>query len=139
MNGRGRRVPRALLTLCAVLPVLAGCGGPGERGDQVTAAATAFERALDGDDRAALCAALAPETRSEVEESEKKPCLDAVGAQDLPAGGPVRSVDGYGRQARAVLRSDTLFLSRFPGGWKIVAAGCVPRSGRPYRCSVQGG
>ncbi|MET9594197.1 hypothetical protein ABZY45_25205 [Streptomyces sp. NPDC006516] len=139
MSGRGRHAPRALIALCALVPVLAGCGGPGERGDQVKGVARTFERALDGDDRAALCAALAPETRSKVEDSEKKPCLDAIDAQDLPAGGPVRSVDVYGRQARAVLRSDTLFLSRFQDGWKIVAAGCVPRSGRPYQCSVEGG
>jgi hypothetical protein len=48
-------------------------------------------------------------------------------------------VDVYGRQARAVLASDTLFLSQFSDGWKIVAAGCEPRPGRPYQCSVKGG
>lgn len=86
-----------------------------------------------------MCAALAPETRREVEESEKKACPDAISALELPAGGPVRDVDVYGRQARAAMASDTLFLSRFPDGWKIVAAGCEPRPGRPYQCSVKGG
>lgn len=86
-----------------------------------------------------MCAALAPGTRDEVEESEKKACVDAIGAQELPAGGAVSGVDVYGRQARAVLVSDTLFLSEFADGWKIVAAGCEPRPGRPYQCSVKGG
>lgn len=86
-----------------------------------------------------MCAALAPETRREVEESEKKACAEAISAVELPAGGPVRDVDVHGRQARAVMASDTLFLSRFPDGWKIVAAGCEPRPGRPYQCSVKGG
>ncbi|MFJ9041759.1 hypothetical protein ACIRF8_34975 [Streptomyces sp. NPDC102406] len=70
--------------------------------------------------------------------SEKKPCADAIGTQDLSPAGPVRDVDVYGRQARAVLASDTLFLSRFPEGWKVVAAGCRPRAGQPYQCAVKG-
>ncbi|MDK0523889.1 hypothetical protein [Streptomyces sp. ML-6] len=56
-----------------------------------------------------------------------------------PAGGPARTVDVYGRQARVVLTSDTLFLSQFADGWKVVAAGCRPLTGRPYQCSVKGG
>lgn len=118
---------------------LAGCGGAGERSAGVSAAATAFEQVLDSRDGAALCAALAPQTRGEVEDSEKKPCADGIGAQDIPAGGPVRSVDVYGRQARAVLASDTLFLSQFPDGWKVVAAGCRPRPAQLYQCTVKGG
>jgi hypothetical protein len=38
-----------------------------------------------------------------------------------------------------VLERDTVFLSRFPTGWKVTAAGCVPRPGRPYQCAVKGG
>jgi hypothetical protein len=122
-----------------LLPGVAACGGPGERGAAASAAAAAFERARAEGDGAAMCAALAPETRGEVEESEKKACAEAISAQELPSGGLVRGVDVYGRQARAVLASDTLFLSQFSDGWKIVAAGCEPRPGRPYQCSVKGG
>ena len=32
-----------------------------------------------------------------------------------------------------------LFLSQFPDGWKVVAAGCIPQPGRPYQCTVEGG
>ncbi|MFC7794786.1 hypothetical protein [Streptomyces cinereoruber] len=91
-----------------------------------------------GDLRAA-CAVLAPDTRSELEETEKKACPVGIAAEQLPAGGPVSTVNVYGRQARVVFKSDTLFLSRFPDGWKVVAAGCVPESGRPYRCAIKGG
>jgi hypothetical protein len=141
VSGQRRRITRAPIPLGVLLLLLglSACGGTGERDASASAAATAFEQALAGDDRAALCTALAPETLSEVEDSEKKACDEAIGAQDLPAGGPVRNVDVYGRQARAVLASDTLFLSQFPAGWKVVAAGCQPRSGQPYQCSVKGG
>lgn len=138
MNGRRRRSTRILFP-CALLLSLAACGGTAERSAKVSDAAAAFEKALSGGDRAALCAALAPETRGGVEDAEKKACVDAIGAQGLPAGGPIRDVDVWGRQARAILASDTLFLSQFPDGWKIVAAGCRPRPGQPYQCSVKGG
>lgn len=139
MSGQGRRFTRARPpSLCLFLLVLAACGGAEQRSANVSTAATAFEEALNEGDRAALCTALAPQTRKEVESAAKKVCVDAIEAQNLPAGGPVRGVDVHGRQARAVLASDTLFLSQFQDGWKIVAAGCKPRPGQPYECSVKG-
>ncbi|MFI9766729.1 hypothetical protein ACIHJG_07675 [Streptomyces sp. NPDC052415] len=128
-----------LTVLCALGLALTGCLGEGERAAGASAAATAFEELLRSEDGTGLCAALAPETRSEVEQSEQKECADAITAQDLPEGGDVRSAEVYGRQARVVLEGDTLFLSRFPGGWKVVAAGCTPRPERPYDCVVEGG
>lgn len=86
-----------------------------------------------------MCASLAPDTRSELEDSKKAACAAALAADELPPGGPVRTVDVYGRQARVVLASDTLFLSQFPSGWKVVAVGCTPQPGRPYQCTVKGG
>jgi hypothetical protein len=139
VSGPCLRATRLLFPVWALVWGLAGCGSAGERAADASSAARAFERDLGEGDRAGICAALAPETRGEVEESGKKACVDGIRGQDLPAGGPVRSVDVYGRQARAVLASDTLFLSQFPGGWKIVAAGCRPRSGQPYQCSLKGG
>ncbi|MES5818083.1 hypothetical protein [Streptomyces sp. RG80] len=127
----------AVLSLCGL--GLAGCDSAGERESAASAAATGFERLLRSDDTAGLCAALAPETRSEVEESEKEACEKAIASQDIPLGGDIRGTDVYGRQARVVLESDTLFLSRFTDGWKVVAAGCVPRPGQPYQCVIKGG
>jgi hypothetical protein len=128
-----------LMFLSTVGMVLGGCGGAGERSSQATAAATAFERLLRTDDTKGLCAALAPETRGELEESEKADCEKAISSQDIPLGGETRDTDVYGRQARVVLDSDTLFLSRFEDGWKVVAAGCTPRPGQPYQCVLKGG
>ena len=68
------------------------------------------------------------------------PVVAIVGQTNRSAmGGAVRRTDVYGNQARAVLSSDTLFLSHFTSGWKVVAAGCEPRSEEPYECRIKGG
>ncbi|MEV5886330.1 hypothetical protein AB0L74_27060 [Streptomyces sp. NPDC052020] len=59
--------------------------------------------------------------------------------QQLPQAGAVRTVDVYGGQARVVLGHDTVFLARFPAGWKVTAAGCRPRADQPYQCEIKGG
>jgi hypothetical protein len=128
-----------LIFLALLGLVLSGCGSAGERRSDAETAATGFERLLRADDPTGLCTALAPETRSELEESEKASCEKAISSQEIPQGGTTHRVDVYGRQARVVLDADTLFLSRFPDGWKLVAAGCTPRPGRPYQCTLQGG
>jgi hypothetical protein len=33
---------------------------------------------------------------------------------------------------------DTAFLTRMPGGWRVVAAGCRPRADDLYDCAVKG-
>lgn len=43
-------------------------------------------------------------------------CVAALGEEQLPDGGPVRSVDVYGSQVMVTLRSDTLFLPQVPAG-----------------------
>lgn len=119
--------------------LLSGCGTPGVRQDDARAAADRFERALGAKDFAGVCARLAPPTREEVEDSEGRGCADAVRGLSLPgAGSPVR-VTVYGRQAQVVGPGDTLFLSQFAHGWRVVAAGCEPRPGQPYKCTVKGG
>jgi hypothetical protein len=35
-------------------------------------------------------------------------------------------------------RADTLFLTKVAGGWRVSAAGCTAREGRPYDCEVSG-
>lgn len=139
-NSVTRRRWYAGLPAVAVLGLgLGGCGSVDERRADATAAGTAFERAVAAGDVSAMCAGLAPRTRGELEESGKSACADAIATEELPPGGTVRTVDVYGRQARIVLTSETLFLSQFADGWKVVAAGCRPEAGRPYQCSVKGG
>ncbi|TPQ20646.1 hypothetical protein [Streptomyces sporangiiformans] len=127
----------------AVVVVLAaaatGCGTVSERRDEVRGAATAFERALAEGEFGRACAELAPGTAEELEHSVRRPCGKALREESLTPGGAVRLVDVYSNQARAVLTKDTLFLSRFSEGWKVVAAGCRPRSEMPYQCQIKGG
>ncbi|MEU0967331.1 hypothetical protein ABZ357_18545 [Streptomyces sp. NPDC005917] len=118
---------------------LTGCTTLGERETAASRAALSFEESLRRKDGARACAALAPQTRQEVEQSAKKPCVQALFDEELTQAGPVRGVQVYGRQARVVLHTDTLFLSAFPAGWKVTAAGCVPRPQQPYQCQVKGG
>jgi hypothetical protein len=133
------RVVGAVAAVAVSAVAVAGCGA-GTGG--ASRAAGQFERALRAGDPDAACALLAPDTRQEVEESNQSGpsgCSEAITDEDLPDGGPVRTVEVYGHQARAVLADDTLFLSLFPGGWRVVAAGCEPRAGHPYDCTVKGG
>ncbi|MGN9790638.1 hypothetical protein ACTMTU_05975 [Streptomyces sp. OZ13] len=137
MSGRwwcGRAAAVAALVLAT-----SACGSLDERRDDVTAEVTAFEQALGADEFARMCAALAPETLEELEQSGKSPCEQAIGEAELTEAGAVRRVDVYGDQARVVLEKDTVFLSHFPTGWKVTAAGCTPREGRPYQCELKGG
>ncbi|MEU6530197.1 hypothetical protein ABZ869_13510 [Streptomyces sp. NPDC046928] len=136
MSGRWRG-PGVMAVV--VLATACACGTPSERRDAVTAQVTRFERALDAGQPQRLCAALAPATKEELEQSAEGRCLRAIGEQDLPSAGPVRRVDVYGEQARVVLAHDTVFLAHFPTGWKITAAGCTPRPQRPYQCEIKGG
>lgn len=127
----------------AVVLVLAvaagGCGAVSERRDDVRAATAAFEEALGEGAYARVCERLAPATVEELEQSAGVPCARALGEEPPEPGGAVRTVDVYGNQARAVLAEDTLFLSHFSTGWKVVAAGCTPRPGTPYQCEIKGG
>jgi hypothetical protein len=98
-----------------------------------------FEESIQRADGTRACAALAPQTRQELQQSAKTSCRKAFFEERLSPAGTVREVQVYGRQARVVLAADTLFLSIFPSGWKITAAGCEPRSHQPYQCQIKGG
>ena len=125
-----------LAVLCAV--VLNGCGGTDE--SVLTERADHFYEAIDGGDGAGACADLAPETRSELEQSEGKACPDAVVGEDLPPVGHATSTQVYGSMAAVRYGTETVFLSRFGNEWKVMAAGCPPTTGdRPHDCTIKGG
>jgi hypothetical protein len=50
----------------------------------------------------------------------------------------VEHLFGAGTMAQVRFREDTVFMSEFRHGWKVMAADCKPRTGRPYDCQIQG-
>ncbi|WP_328923407.1 hypothetical protein OG429_01270 [Streptomyces sp. NBC_00190] len=134
------RAARAVVCAGAVGVFAGGCGASAARVDGARAAGERFERALASGNHEAACRLLAPETSGQLEQDEGKTCREAVGAEELPMAGAVRTTEVYGRQAMLRLVGDTLFLSQFSGGWKVVAAGCTPQGEQqPYRCVLKGG
>ncbi|MFF0437436.1 hypothetical protein ACFYU9_35090 [Streptomyces sp. NPDC004327] len=116
----------------------AGCGAPAARQDAAAAAGAAFEAAVASRDHARACDLLAPQTRQQLEQDEHKACPNALASQELPTTRGVQKAEAYGRQAIVRMGGDTLFLSLFTAGWKVVAAGCTPRSDQPYDCTIKG-
>ncbi|MFF8653142.1 hypothetical protein [Streptomyces huasconensis] len=133
------RALRSGLLAVALLGASAGCGNTDGREDAAARAASRFAASLRAKDAVRGCAALAPGTRDELEHSSELPCARALPEAGLPLAHQLRGVDVYGRQARVVTDRDTLFLSSFPGGWKVTAAGCTPRPEKPYQCRIKGG
>ena len=77
------------------------------------------------------------EAQEELQESGDS-CEVAVLEAGLSPDGKVEKVSVYDTSGQVRYGDDVVFLSEFPDGWKVVAAGC--RRGRaPYDCSVQGG
>ncbi|MFD9482995.1 hypothetical protein ACFWBX_03115 [Streptomyces sp. NPDC059991] len=129
----------AVMVAGAVAVVLCGCGAPAARLEGARQAGRAFEQAIAHANYPRACGLLAPETRQQLEEDQHQPCVAALRGEDLAAAGEVRGTQVYGRQALLRLRKDTLFLSQFEDGWKVVTAGCTRQGDKPYRCSLKGG
>jgi hypothetical protein len=129
---------RGLTVLAAAVLTLTGCASVGDRAEAAGAVATRLLQAVASDDGAAACATLAPETVGELEQNEQKPCAQAILDEDLPEPGGIDKTEVYGQWAQVRLTDDTMFLGVFPGGWRVVAAGCTPRGDRPYDCKLQG-
>jgi hypothetical protein len=126
------------LVTCLSVTVLAvtGCSSVGDREEAASAAALRLLDTVAAGDGEAACALLAPDTAETV--AEDAPCAEAILDQELPRPGTVTGADVYGQWAQVRLDVDTVFLAAFPGGWRVVAAGCTPRENRPYQCSVEG-
>ncbi|MEU7928448.1 hypothetical protein [Micromonospora sp. NPDC049801] len=90
-------------------------------------------------DGVGACSLLAPDTAAGLEHSVDRPCAEAILDEDLPGAGQVLASEVYGQQAQVRLDGDTVFLAVFPGGWRVVAAGCTARGDKPYDCVLQGG
>ena len=129
-----------MLSVPLLAPVLLGLSGCGHVGQHdVADVAASFYRAYLSSDGTTACQELAPKTKSALEQSAKKPCDQAVLEEDVPRVGKPRQVRVFGTQAQVDYGTDTAFLARFRGGWKVVAASCTPQRGLPYDCQISGG
>lgn len=119
----------ALATVCGCTVSPAPGAGVGAR----------FYRAVAVKDWVAACRLLAPETRAELEKAAGTGCRAVLASEELPDPGPVRTSVSYGTMTQVRFERDTVFLARFQSGWRVMAAGCSPKAGRPYDCRLQGG
>jgi hypothetical protein len=130
----------APLVLSACLLAAAGIGcGAGDRAPDAAAAADRFQSALERRDGGAACAELRDQTRSKLEQEEKKPCGRAILMLHLPRGGTVTATSVY--VTNAVVRlsvGGTSYLDEGSDGWKVTAAGCKPTApDLPYDCELE--
>jgi hypothetical protein len=133
------KVISAVVVASALLVTVAGCASVGDRETAASAAAVRLLTAVQSKDGQTACAVLAPDTTAEIVQSAGHACPQAILDEDLPTPGVVASAVVYGQWAQVRMSTDTVFLAVFPGGWRVVAAGCTPRGERPYDCVVQGG
>lgn len=126
--------------LSAVLLLLTSCsGGRGVDAAPVEAATRAFLAAIHNGQGGVACRLLSPGAIREVQQSERKPCAQAITSVRLKASGGIQRTAVYVRTAEIHLTNSVMFLSPFNGRWKIYAAGCTATSYPPYDCAVQGG
>lgn len=102
-------------------------------------AAEQFYAAVARHDGRAACRLLAPETLRQVEESAQAPCAEAVLQELRPEVRDPEQVKVFGTMAQVAYDGETVFLTRFRDGWKVMAAGCSPESLERYDCQVEGG
>lgn len=130
-----RRVARAVPLLPAAALALTGCTSLQQ---PARTAATEFYAAVSGSQWGKACGYLAPQTRSELEQSAGSACPKALAGEKLSDPGPVTRLSGAGTMAQVRFRKDTVFMAEFRHGWKVMAAECSPRPGKPYDCQIQG-
>jgi hypothetical protein len=101
----------------------------------VEAVAGRFAGAVARHDGAAACALLTDDARHNTETFGRSCAAQLAG---LPDPGGVQQVEVWGDAAQVRLAGDTVFLLRFPDGWRVSAAGCTSQEEAPYQCEVQG-
>jgi hypothetical protein len=121
-----------LVVVSVLVACLTGCASASTR--PAEQAARQFYASLEGRHGEQACALLAPEAAKSLEAGDQS-CATAILQLDLP-GGEVRNAEVWGDEARVRLARDTVFLHRFPAGWRVRGAGCEPRKDLPYDCEV---
>jgi hypothetical protein len=130
-------VLRTVIIIALGTVVLSGCAGPDVSGPERTA--TTFAQAISTSNGELACTLLSAEVSSSLAGAAGIPCSAAVLKKDLPTPSAVRDAERFGHQALVTTDTDTVFLSEFPDGWKIIGVGCQARDDKPYDCAVSGG
>jgi hypothetical protein len=119
-----------------VVMCLAGCSSTQE--GEVEQVAERLHAAVRADDGAAACEFLSEEAQEELQDSGDS-CEVAILEAGLSPNGKVEKVSVYDTSGQVRYDDDVVFLSEFPDGWKVIAAGCEKQAAAPYDCTVQGG
>ena len=129
---------RVAAVVAATVLATGGCGGSPDTA--VSSVSDAFRQAVAGQEGTRACDLLSAQTVSEIEQSSGKPCATAVLQENVPTTGGASAVRVYGQMAQVRYGDDTVFLSHFHEGWRLVAAGCRLSSGAAQRfdCRVKG-
>jgi hypothetical protein len=115
---------------------LAGCSTSAEKHDAGDVAAR-FVAAVSARDGAAACGLLSEPARESVSGATDASCAEAVLNVDEHRS-PVHGVKVWGDAAQVRIGTDVVFLVHLHTGWRVVAAGCKPQPGAPYKCDVDG-
>jgi ketosteroid isomerase-like protein len=129
---RIRLLPLGLLVLTA-----SACGSTQDQ--PARDVAVQFYSAVADHDGRVACDLLAPDTVHELEQASQKPCVEGLFDENLPAVREPEEVRAYGTMAQVRYGGETVFLARFPDGWRVMAAGCTPAAAERYDCQVKGG
>jgi acetyl-CoA acetyltransferase len=119
----------------AALMLASGCSSTHE--SEVEQVTEQLHAALRVEDGAAACTLLSEDAQEELQESGDS-CEVAVLEAGLSPDGRVEKVSVYDTSAQVRYDDDVVFLSDFPEGWKVIAAGCTRQADAPYDCSVDG-
>ena len=134
---RKATLPALLAGLAVLALVTGGCAGASDA--EVSSVSDEFRQALASQDGSGACGLLSPQTVSELEQSSGQPCSAAVLDEHVPSAGDPVSVRIYGRMAQVRYADDTVFLSRFHDGWRLIAAGCqLSGTAQRFDCQVKG-
>ena len=120
----------------AAMVLASGCSSTHE--DEVEQVAEQLHAALRVDDGAAACELLSEEAQKALQDSGDS-CELAVLDAGLSPDGRVEKVSVYDTSGQVRYDDDVVFLSEFPEGWKVIAAGCEKQAAAPYDCTVDGG
>jgi hypothetical protein len=94
---------------------------------------------VSNDPHSQACSLLAPATRAQLEQAAGTPCPAALAEEDLAVADGYEGIARFGTMAQVKFLGDTVFVTKFAQGWKVLAAGCAPVPGAPYDCRLQGG